>query len=123
MQTNTYLCQTLRKLLKYRLLRNALVLSLTGLFMYSASIQEIHYLFVHHDAEYDHQCDHHIHSQSSHDNCSICKLVLSSFVQTFDQFDQPKVEFAVDRNVYELHEALFSRQSSAVSLRGPPALA
>jgi hypothetical protein len=85
-------------------------------------VQEIHYLFVHHEVEQnDHFCDHHIHSKSSHTECSICKLNLSSFVSTFEQFDQVKTVFVTGKEVCDLHEALFSRSFSSVSLRGPPA--
>jgi hypothetical protein len=111
------------KRFKFSPLRFSLVLALIGLFLYSATVQEIHYLFVHHEAEFDHQCANHIHSKSSHTECSICKFTLSSFVESFDQFEKAKTEFTADCNVYELHEALFSRSFSAIALRGPPALA
>jgi hypothetical protein len=47
---------------------------------------------------------------------------LSSFVESFNQFEKVKEVFAVDRDVYDLHEALFTRRLSSISLRGPPVL-
>jgi len=107
---------------RFFLFRVPLILALTGLFLYSASVQEVHYLFVHHEVEYNDHCDHHIHSRSTHTDCGICKLVLSSFVSSFEQFDRAKEAFSTDQNTCDLHEALFSRRFSAIALRGPPSL-
>ena len=108
---------------KFSFLRFSFLLALAGLFIYSTSIQEIHYLFVKHDTELTEHCVNHLHSATDHTDCSICKIDLSCFVQTFSQFELPKKVFSSDCKTYQLLDAKVAECFSAISLRGPPSLA
>lgn len=107
---------------KFSPLRSSLLLALAGLFLYSASVQEIHYLFVQHSVELNDHCVNHLHSDN-HTDCAICKLDLSTFVQTYHQFELPKEVFSSVCKIYTLLDPIVTEQFSVNSLRGPPALA
>ncbi len=87
-----------------------------------ASIQEIHYMFIHHEVEVNDHCDNHLHQKDNHAECSLCKIDLSSFVQTFSQFELPNQAFTANRKTYNLAKVVISNQFATPSLRGPPAL-
>jgi hypothetical protein len=108
---------------KFSWLKSTLLLSLAGFFLYSASIQDIHYMFVHHDLVVNDHCNNHLHAKNNHTECSLCKIDLNSFVQTFTQFELPDQVFAADIKIYNLSEAIISNQFASISLRGPPATA
>jgi hypothetical protein len=108
---------------KFSFFRAAILATLTGFFLYSASVQEIHYMFVNHASEVNEHCNNHLHARENHPECSLCKIDLSSFVQTFSQFELPRQIFSTDCRIYALLEVHIAGQFSANSLRGPPALA
>jgi len=111
------------KCTRFSLLRFSLLLCLTGLFLYSASVQEIHYLFVNHHSEINEHCHNHLHTQTGHVDCNLCKIELGSYVKTLNQFEDAVVLFSTDRNPYNIQQVKLSFVQSPVSPRGPPALA
>src|ERR1700722_1383588 len=100
---------------KFSILRSFFLFALTGFFMYSASVQDIHYMFVKHEVELNDHCDHHLHAQSNHVECSLCKIELSSYAQTFDQFELPKQVFFSNNETYHLADVVISSQFAAIS--------
>lgn len=103
--------------------RCSLLVALAGFFLYSASVQEVHYLFVHHETAINHHCHNHLHQQDNHKDCALCNIDLGFFVQTYSQFDVSVQIFAADCKIYNLSDAVISNQFAAPSLRGPPSLA
>ena len=108
---------------RFSFLRTLLLVSLTGLFMYSASVQEIHYLFVDHHVEVNEHCHNHLHTQTGHLDCSLCKVELSSYVQSFQQYDFTVRLAAIDKAVYHTLNVILTSYYSSTSPRGPPAIA
>ena len=91
--------------------------------MYSASVQEIHYLFVNHHVELNEHCHNHLNTQTGHLDCSLCKVELSSYVQTFQLFDFSLQLEPADKAVYKTLDVKLSFFHSSKSPRGPPATA
>jgi len=110
------------KRVKFSWLRFSLLITLAGLFLYSASVQEIHYLFVDHHTEANDHCHNHLHTQKGHVECNLCKIELSSYVQAFHQFNYAIVAFSADQNLYNLCDVILDFRYSFISPRGPPAL-
>ncbi len=107
---------------KFSLLRFSGLFLLAGLFLYSASVQEIHFLFVNHHTELSEHCHNHLHQQTNHADCNLCKIELSSFVQATYHFDfTPRVLPAI-RQVYNTLDVVVNCRYSSVSPRGPPVL-
>jgi len=106
---------------KFSLLRFSLLFALAGVFLYSASVQEVHYLFVDHHTEVNDHCHNHLHTQSNHVECNICKIELSSYVQSFNQFNYTEQLTFNDFHVYQLLDVKLNFEHPAISPRGPPA--
>ena len=104
-------------------LRRIVLLALTGLFLYSASVQEIHYLFVNHHTELTEHCHNHLHTQTSHTDCNLCKIELSYYVQTFNQYSLTGQIFLPTPQIFATRDAVVRYQHFSISPRGPPALA
>jgi hypothetical protein len=94
---------------RFSFFRFWLLTVLTGFFLYSTSVQDIHYMFIHHQVEVNDHCDNHLHAGNNHDNCSLCKIELSWFVQTVEQFYLTAVKFVSGNTVYRLREAVIQR--------------
>jgi hypothetical protein len=105
---------------KFSPLRFSLLFVLAGIFLYSASVQEIHYLFVDHHTELNEHCHNHLHTQQGHVECNLCKIELSSFVKSFHQFDYTEQFFANDLKVYQILDVKLNVEHPAISPRGPP---
>jgi len=110
------------KLKRFSLIRFSFLLALGGIFLYSASVQEIHYLFIQHHAEQHEHCDNHLHAQDNHAECNFCKVDLSAFVQSFQQFEETSLLFFDHQKTYGLPEIIVTNDFPCVSLRGPPVL-
>jgi hypothetical protein len=108
---------------KFSLLRFSVLMALAGVFLYSASVQEIHYLFITHHTEVNEHCDHHLHAQSNHLECNLCKIELSSYVQSFQQFACNTQVFSNDLKVYNILDVKVNVEHPSISPRGPPAIA
>ena len=108
---------------KFSLLRFLLLSTLAGIFIYSASVQEIHYLFVNHHTELNEHCHNHLHAQTGHADCNLCKIELGSYVQPLIQPHFVVEPFLTDCRVYNTQDVKINYELSSVSPRGPPALA
>ena len=108
---------------QFSLFRSSILITLMGVFLYSASVQEIHYLFVNHSAELSEHCHNHLHNQTNHVECNLCKIELSSYVTSFQQFDSSVKLFSAGPNVYLVQDIQVLFSLSSVSPRGPPVLA
>ena len=108
---------------KFSPLRFSLILALAAIFLYSASVQEIHYLFVDHHTEVNDHCHNHLHTQTNHVECNLCKIELSSYVTSFQQFDSSVKLISADLNIYLVQDLKILFSLSSVSPRGPPVLA
>ena len=104
----------------FSLLRFSLLLALVGVFLYSASVQEIHYLFINHHSEINEHCHNHLHAQTHHVDCNLCKIELSSYLQTSVQLDCSNNFYPSSRNFVATRDAAFNYKHPAISLRGPP---
>ena len=104
----------------FSFLRFSLLLALVGVFMYSASVQEIHYLFINHHSELNEHCHNHLHAQTQHAECNLCKIELSSYLQTNTQLDCSNHFYPSSRNFFAIRDAVFNYGHPAISLRGPP---
>jgi hypothetical protein len=108
---------------RFSLLRFSLLLALAAGFLYSASVQEIHYLFTTHHNEVNDHCNNHLHTQKNHAECALCKIELSSYVQSFEQFGSQNQVFSNSLEVYKLLDVKLNIEHSSISPRGPPATA
>ena len=107
---------------RFSVLRFSLLLALVGVFLYSASVQEIHYLFVNHHTEVSEHCHNHLHTQTGHVDCNLCKIELDSYVRATHHYDATAQLFNPDKRVYNTNDLKLSSQQYSQSLRGPPAL-
>ena len=108
---------------QFSFFRSSLLITLMGVFLYSASVQEIHYLFVNHTSELSEHCHNHLHTQTNHVECNLCKIELSSYVTSFQQFDSSVKLISADLNIYLVQDLKILFSLSSVSPRGPPVLA
>ena len=108
---------------RFSFLRFSLLLTLVGLFLYSASVQEIHYLFINHHAELNEHCHNHLHAHTSHVECNLCKIELSSFLQASHYTGCTAQRSYTHPQTCNIQGVKLPERYSSVSPRGPPALA
>jgi len=107
---------------RFSIFRCSFLLALAGLFLYSASVQEIHYLFTEHQVERTEHCDNHLHANANKTECSFCKIDLSSYVQSFAQYESAAQILSANLNIWNLRDGVINNQHPSISLRGPPAV-
>lgn len=103
-------------------LRVIYLFTLAGLFLYTASVQEVHYLFVDHHTELNEHCHNHLHTRQGHVECNLCKIELSSYVQSFKKYNYSAPLFSNDLKTYGIQDIKLNSRHSFISLRGPPVL-
>jgi hypothetical protein len=105
---------------KLSFIRSAILVALTGLFMYSSSVQEIHYLFSRHDTEVKEHCDNHLHQQTHHAECIFCKINLSPFSKSCNQFELTADIVFFSTPSFGFNEPCLNNPLNSNYLRGPP---
>ena len=105
---------------KFSFLRFSTLITLALLFLYCSSVQEIHYLFVNHHAEVNEHCHNHLHAQTGHIDCNLCKIELSTFVKAVDQVKVTVPACWSCRIATFVPDNEVSFKISSFSPRGPP---
>jgi hypothetical protein len=108
---------------KFSVLRFTMLSVLMALFLYSASVQEIHYLFVDHHTELSEHCHNHLHSHVGHADCSLCKIELSSFLQSTGAGNPASYIYQKPVDAVSGKNVTLDNRHSSISLRGPPVVA
>ncbi len=105
---------------KFSFLRFTLLWSLTAVFLYSASVQEIHYLFVDHHTEVNEHCHNHLHAHVNHVECNLCKIELSSFLQSPCLDNSANPPYLKSTDIFAIRNVTLHAGYSSISPRGPP---
>lgn len=94
---------------RFSFFRFWLLTVLTGFFLYSTCMQDIHDMFIQNPVEVNNHYDSQQYAGHNHDDYSLFKVKLGLCVQTIEQFYLTAVKFVSGNTVYRLREAVIQR--------------